>query len=159
MTTSDPRVDQARQGKNPAVVARLRSGWVLLGDSQFLLGYCVLFADPVVSSLNAVDGAVRAQFLNDMAILGDAVMRATQAVRINYSILGNLDPVLHAHVFPRYAWEAEEQRTRPVWLYPPGVREAVPFGLPEHRDIMQRIHAELGRMHALDDSGVVYPWN
>lgn len=158
MVLSYPRVDAARRGENPAVVARLQSGWAMMGDSQFLPGYCVLFADPVVTSLNTIEGPVRTQFLLDMAFLGDAVLRVTEAVRINYSILGNLDPVLHAHVFPRFAWEAEDQRTRPVWLYPEGVREARPFELERERELMRRIHAELARMDAVDDSGVSYPW-
>ncbi|MEH7456946.1 hypothetical protein V7183_06805, partial [Bacillus sp. JJ1127] len=37
---------------------------------------------------------------------------------INYSILGNTDPFLHAHIFPRYEWEPEELKPYPVWRYP-----------------------------------------
>lgn len=29
-------------------------------------------------------------------------------MRVNYEIFGNLDPFVHAHVFPRYAWESED---------------------------------------------------
>jgi diadenosine tetraphosphate (Ap4A) HIT family hydrolase len=32
--------------------------------------------------------------------------------------LGNTDPFLHAHVFPRYGWEPEEAKPYPVWRYP-----------------------------------------
>jgi diadenosine tetraphosphate (Ap4A) HIT family hydrolase len=59
--------------------------------------------------------ASRAQFLSDMALVGDAVMAATSALRINYAMFGNLEPALHAHVFPRYADEPAATRTAQPW--------------------------------------------
>jgi hypothetical protein len=41
------RVELARRGANDAVICRLRSGWAVIGDVQFLPGYCLLLADPV----------------------------------------------------------------------------------------------------------------
>jgi diadenosine tetraphosphate (Ap4A) HIT family hydrolase len=52
-----------------------------------------------------------------MARLGDAVLRVTGAERINYEILGNVEPALHAHVIPRHRSEAPEARKQPVWLH------------------------------------------
>ena len=40
-----------------------------------------------------------------MGNVGDALLASTDSFRINYSILGNSDPFLHAHICPRYAWE------------------------------------------------------
>jgi diadenosine tetraphosphate (Ap4A) HIT family hydrolase len=111
------RVELARRGANDTVICRLPSGWAVLGDVQFLPGYCLLLADPVVPSLNHLDGARRAAFLADMARLGDAVLQVTSAERINYEILGNSEPELHAHVFPRYAAEPPELRRMPAWFY------------------------------------------
>jgi diadenosine tetraphosphate (Ap4A) HIT family hydrolase len=111
------RVELARRGGNEAVVSRLPSGWAVLGDVQFLPGYCLLLADPVVSSLNDLDAASRAEFLRDMTRLGDAILQVTSAERINYEILGNSEPELHAHVFPRYATEPPELRRVPAWFY------------------------------------------
>lgn len=111
------RVAAARAGENPAVVARLRSGWAVLGDVQVVHGYCLLLPDPVVPDLNALAGAARAQFLADMAGLGDALLAVTLARRINYEILGNLEPALHAHLFPRYDSEPAARRQAPVWQY------------------------------------------
>lgn len=42
------RVAEARESKNPTVIGRVRSGWVVLGDSQFIRGYSLLLPDPVV---------------------------------------------------------------------------------------------------------------
>jgi diadenosine tetraphosphate (Ap4A) HIT family hydrolase len=52
-----------------------------------------------------------------MAALGDALLAVTGAARINYEMLGNLDPALHAHVIPRYMDEPENLRTKPIWSY------------------------------------------
>lgn len=110
-------VDQARRGQLSRVIARLPSGWAVLGDPQILPGYALLYPDPVVPDLNALTGADRQQFLDDMAWLGDAVLAVTRAERVNYEMLGNVEPALHAHVVPRYAWEPAERRRQPIWLH------------------------------------------
>jgi diadenosine tetraphosphate (Ap4A) HIT family hydrolase len=111
------RVAEARSGSNPSVVARVRSGWVVVGDRQVVSGYCLLLPDPVVPDLNSLSEADRARFLLDMVALGDILLEVTAARRINYEILGNSEPALHAHLFPRYDSEPEEFRRGPIWLY------------------------------------------
>jgi diadenosine tetraphosphate (Ap4A) HIT family hydrolase len=131
MTTAIHRnVDRARAGQWPQVIARLPSGWAVMGDSQLLPGYCLLLPDPVVPSLNDLDEPSRTRYLLDMARLGDAITKAAPAPprRINYEILGNLEPALHAHIIPRYHDEPPDLRTKAIWLYPPDVWNA-----PEHR--------------------------
>jgi diadenosine tetraphosphate (Ap4A) HIT family hydrolase len=119
----------------------MSSGWAVLGDPQILLGYCLLLPDPVVPHLNALDGAARAAFLADMARLGDAVLAVTSAERINYEILGNVEPALHAHVIPRYATEAPERRRTAVWLHDWGAAPAFDKGV--HGELRNQIEAEL----------------
>ncbi|MBL0922779.1 MAG: HD domain-containing protein [Phycisphaerales bacterium] len=119
MKTIAEQVAACRAGRHPRLVARMPSGWLVLAPSQRLRGYCILLADPVVSSLNDLSGGARAQFLADMARAGDAVAAAVKPVRLNYEMLGNLDPTLHAHVVPRQKDEPESLRTKAIWLYPP----------------------------------------
>lgn len=110
-------VESCRSGSDPRVIARLPSGWAMMGQQQVLRGYCLLLPDPVVPHLNALDAAARDRFLGDLGRLGEAVLQATKAVRINYAIFGNLEPALHAHVHPRYADEPESLRTNNPWTY------------------------------------------
>jgi len=135
------QVDAARAGTLTRVVARMPSGWAVLGDPQILPGYCLLLPDPVVSDLNALSGESRRQFLDDMARLGDAVLRETGAERINYEILGNVEPALHAHVIPRYPTEPPEKRTKPVWLH--DWDAAQPFDAQSDADLQNRLAARL----------------
>jgi diadenosine tetraphosphate (Ap4A) HIT family hydrolase len=108
-------VDRCRAGDYPPAVARLRSGWVVMGERQVLTGYCLLLPDPVVPHLNALPSELRAQFLSDMAVVGDALLTVTAGLRINYAIFGNVEPALHAHIFPRDAAEPEATRSAQPW--------------------------------------------
>lgn len=111
------RVAALEAGDEPTAIARVPSGWVVLGDPQVLTGYCLLLPVPVVAHLNDLAGPQRALFLDDLARLGDAVLAVTGAVRCNYAIFGNAEPALHAHVFPRYADEPEALRRANPWAY------------------------------------------
>jgi diadenosine tetraphosphate (Ap4A) HIT family hydrolase len=95
-----------------------------MSETQFLPGYCLLLADPLVPKLNDMSPAVRAAFFEDMATLGDAILAVTGAVRANYGIYGNLDPFVHAHVWPRYGEEPEDLRFIAPMQFPADVRGA-----------------------------------
>ena len=123
------------------MISRMQSGWAVLGDPQITRGYCLLLPDPVVTDLNALGGDKRRQFLEDMARLGDAVLRVTGAERINYEILGNIEAALHAHVIPRHTYEVPEKRKQPVWLH--DWSAAVPFDVGAHTELCARIAAAL----------------
>ena len=135
------RVTLAREGKNPYVICRMASGWAVMGDVQFLPGYCLLLPDPVVPSLNDLSEPARATYLKDMVTLGDAMLKVTGATRINYEILGNSEPELHAHLFPRYASEPDEFRTKPAWFY--DWKSAVLYSKAQHGQLHTRIAAVL----------------
>src|SRR5215475_6263989 len=111
------QVADAREGREPRVIARLFSGWALFGERQFVRGYALLLPDPVVPTLNALGSQQRTQYLLDMTRLGDALLKVTGAIRINYAMFGNQDPALHAHVIPRYLDEPEPLRTQQPWAY------------------------------------------
>ncbi|MGW5229189.1 HIT family protein [Nocardia niigatensis] len=103
---------------------RLTAGFAVIGDTQFLPGYSLLLTDePGVQRLSELPRPRRAAFLADMDRLGEAVERACAQLdsgfrRVNLEILGNTDPFLHVHVWPRFDWEPTDLVTGPVWLYP-----------------------------------------
>lgn len=140
------RLNALRNGENPRLVARLASGFVELAPFQFRRGYCLLLADPISASLNDAPKDVQLQFLTDMARVGDAVRAVTGAVRCNYSIYGNLDPFLHAHIFPRFLDEPESERTSPPMSIPVSVREnpEVAFDEARDRELIEAIRRALG---------------
>jgi diadenosine tetraphosphate (Ap4A) HIT family hydrolase len=155
MTLIHDRVDSARRGENPHVIACLPSGWAVLGDVQPLPGYCLLLPDPVVASLNDLGDRDagphgRAAFLLDMVRIGDALLEALAGEgveRINYEILGNSEPALHAHIIPRYASEPPEMRRAPAmrgydWST---ARRSDPAAKGPDAALVERIRAALKR--------------
>jgi diadenosine tetraphosphate (Ap4A) HIT family hydrolase len=119
----------------------MRTGWAVLGEQQFLRGYSLLLPDPVVPHLNALTGRDRATFLDDMAALGDAVLKATGARRINYALFGNAEPALHAHVIPRFDDEPAALRAAHPWSY--DWSAAPRFDPAEHGRLLEAIRAAL----------------
>ncbi|MEU3528314.1 diadenosine tetraphosphate hydrolase [Streptomyces sp. NPDC038707] len=150
------RIGAALRGENPTVLRRLTSGFAVIGDVQFLPGYSVLLVDePDVQRLSDLPRAKRLSFLSDMDRLGEAVERAcrrldTAFLRVNLEILGNTDPFLHAHVWPRFAWEGADAAGRPVWLYPRERWSDERFRLgPQHDAVRDAISNELDQLPSL----------
>lgn len=114
------RIGSALRGENPTVLRRLSAGFAVIGDVQFLPGYCVLVTDtPGTGRLTDLPHPRRLRFLADMDLLGEAVERVCARRdpafrRVNLEILGNTDPFLHAHVRPRYEWEPAALVGRPA---------------------------------------------
>ncbi len=112
------RIGSCERGENPTLLMKMKSGFAVIGDSQFLPGYCVLLAYPKISSLNDLPLKERQQFLLDMSVLGDAIIKTCHPLRLNYSLMSNLDHYLHAHIFARYDDEPDEYKNKPAWEYP-----------------------------------------
>ena len=111
------RVEALREGRDSTFIAKMPSGWAVFGERQFLRGYALLLPDPVVPTLNDLTPPTRDLFLSDMGRLGDALLAATGALRINYAMFGNLEPTLHAHVIPRYRGEPSPLDVAHPWAY------------------------------------------
>ena len=137
-------VAAARDGREPRVITRLYSGWVLFGQQQFVRGYSLLLPDPVVPSLNALGAKERTQFLMDMTRVGDALLKVCGAMRINYAMFGNAEPALHAHVIPRYLEEPEDKRTAQPWAY--DWAQAPPYDRKNMEELAESLRRELTRM-------------
>lgn len=136
-------VDRCRAADYPAAVAKLRSGWVVMGERQVFHGYCLLLPDPVVAHLNVLRPDERALFLSDMALVGDALLASTGALRINYAMFGNVEPALHAHLFPRHATEPAATRSAHPWALDWNL--APSFSEDLHGELKRKIAAEIER--------------
>ena len=113
MSTSNPiaaRIDRIKAGNDPQFLCRMPSGFAILSNQQppEIRGCCMLLPDPTPAHLTDLDTAGRARFLTDFALLGEAVVAATGCARVNYLMLCNQVPWLHAHAIPRYESESPE---------------------------------------------------
>jgi diadenosine tetraphosphate (Ap4A) HIT family hydrolase len=141
------RVNDARAGRDNTVLGRCASGWAVFGHQQFVQGYLLLLPDPVVPDLNALTPERRSQFLLDMSRLGDALVRTTAPIRINYAIFGNVEPALHAHVIPRYRSEPEHMQTQQPWAY--DWNAAPVFDVAAATPLIKALRVELAHLGAL----------
>ena len=141
------RVNDARAGRDNTVLGRCASGWAVFGHQQFVQGYLLLLPDPVVPDLNALTPERRSQFLLDMSLLGDALLRVTSPVRINYAIFGNVEPALHGHVIPRYRSEPENMQTQHPWAYDWNAAPA--FDVNAAAPLIKALRGELASLGAL----------
>ncbi|MCS7269670.1 MAG: HIT family protein, partial [Gemmataceae bacterium] len=76
-------------------------------------GYCVLVSREHATELSQL-GPRRTPFLEEMAMLAEAIGECFRPVKLNYELLGNQVPHLHWHLIPRY--DHDPDRRRPVWF-------------------------------------------
>ena len=117
-------VQRCRTGEYPPLVARVVSGWV-------------------VPHLNVMTPVNRERFLADMALVGDAILASTAASRVNYAMFGNLEPALHAHLFPRHAAEPVATRTAQPWAL--DWTAAPEYSAALHGELQRRIAGHLAK--------------
>ncbi|NRD79913.1 hypothetical protein HPT25_21495 [Bacillus sp. BRMEA1] len=139
------RIAAANRGENPMVIGKMKSGFAVIGDTQFLPGYCVLLPYVQVGTLNDLDFKQRSEYLLDMSLIGDVIQEVCNPRKINYSIYGNTDAFLHAHIFPRYEWESEERKLKPVWLYSPNhwTDSKYQYTVEKHLDLKEKLAENL----------------
>ena len=144
------RIGSCLTGQNPTMMVQMKSGFAVIGDNQYLPGYCLLLGHPKAPSLNELTMPQRSQYLLDMTLIGDAIIKTCNPLRINYATLMNLDNYLHTHIEARYDWEPEEYKRGPSWSYPKDVKYAPEYEYSEEsygqlkRDITANLLALMG---------------
>ncbi|MGI8796526.1 MAG: HIT family protein [Acidimicrobiia bacterium] len=107
------RIARTERGENAFTVARTRTGYVNLADTQYHEGYTIFVAKRCVAELHELEPDFRLSYLREMALVAEAVYRAFTAKKLNYELLGNGVPHLHWHLFPRHADDPRPHG--PVW--------------------------------------------
>jgi diadenosine tetraphosphate (Ap4A) HIT family hydrolase len=133
------RIASCERGENPTMLVKMKSGFAVMADNQFLPGYCILLRYPKISSLSELTLEERRKYLVDTTLVGDAIIKVCNPRRINYSTLMNLDNYLHTHIEARYDWEPEEYKYRPSWTYPEKER------FIKQHEFNESLHMELKR--------------
>lgn len=105
----------AELAKLPAedIVFEFKHSVAFLGPWQYYPGYCVLVSKEHASELSQL-GKNRAAFLEEMAVLAEAIEKCFPPHKLNYELLGNQVPHLHWHLFPRS--KDDPDRLRAVWF-------------------------------------------
>ena len=141
------RIGSCVSGENPTLIVKMKSGFAVMADNQFLPGYCILLHYPRVDSLSELSMEERKQYLLDTTLIGDAIELVCKPRRVNYSTLMNTDSFLHTHIEARYDWEPDAYKFRPSWTYPEAERYREEYAFsPEKHGKLQRELAEALKM-------------
>lgn len=108
------RIALIRADSNPHFVAEMETGYVVLGDFHYWRGYTLFLCKYHVLDLHELEEYFRLTFLREMSEVAAAVFRAFRPHHLNYELLGNSEPHLHWHLFPRYA--GEPFGSKPIWV-------------------------------------------
>lgn len=88
----------------------------LYASDDIFVGRCILMLDDHYEHMHELPADVAAKFMLDMQTAADAISAITDCERINYAILGNTEPHVHAHLIPRYS--DDPVITRTPWEHP-----------------------------------------
>ncbi|HKV55330.1 MAG TPA: HIT family protein [Candidatus Binataceae bacterium] len=135
-------IERVRAGNFADYVAELPRSWLILGDAQFYRGYCVLFAKRHVTELHAMPRGEAHELLDELLAVGRSLAEILKPLKLNYECLGNQEPHVHWHVFPRYA--EDPLRQAPIWVRPEAERK-VSLEDSARRQLIAGIRAELLR--------------
>jgi diadenosine tetraphosphate (Ap4A) HIT family hydrolase len=136
-------IDRARAGGFPDFVAELPRSWLILGDAQFYRGYCVLLAKRHINESHLMPRGEAHELFDELLAVGKSLATVVKPLKLNYECLGNLEPHVHWHVFPRYA--EDPQRFAPVWVRPETERKVL-LADSDRRALLTALRAELSHI-------------
>lgn len=93
-------------------IADLQLSRLRLVPNQYVKGYCVLICHVHAREPYELRADQQALFFQDMLRAGRALEQVFASTKMNFQILGNAVPHLHAHILPRYY--GDDAPSRPI---------------------------------------------
>lgn len=94
-------------------IIELDHSYVILNRDQFFAGYTLLFTKQHVTELFHLDTPLRAELMDEVAMVARALYEVFRPTKINYELLGNMVPHMHWHLVPRCT--GDPLWPRPIW--------------------------------------------
>jgi diadenosine tetraphosphate (Ap4A) HIT family hydrolase len=116
-------IARIKSGSFDDFLAELPSSYLIFGDAQFYRGYCVMLAKRHATEIFLMPTEEARSLMDDMRLAAEAIAAAMTPWKMNYECLGNQEPHIHWHLFPRY--ESDDQRRLPIWVRPENERKVV----------------------------------
>ncbi len=136
-------IERIRTGAFPDFVAELPHSFVILGDAQFYRGYCIAFAKLHATELHLMPPAEARALFDETVAVGAAIAAVVKPLKLNYDCLGNAEPHVHWHVFPRYA--SDPMQRRPIWSRSENERK-VSLDERDRSELIGSLRTELRRL-------------
>ncbi len=97
-----------------SLIHEFKNSFLVLGDHQYFPGYSVLLLKDHVREMHQLSLERQTELFAEVMVAGNAIQRAFQPWKMNYSCYGNAVEHVHWHIFPRYESDPDH-RTHP-WL-------------------------------------------
>jgi diadenosine tetraphosphate (Ap4A) HIT family hydrolase len=136
-------IERVRTGQFPDFIAELPRSWIILGDAQFYRGCCVLFAKRHIAEPFLMPRGEAHELHDEVLAAARAISTVTAPLKLNYECLGNQEPHVHWHLFPRYA--DDSMRLQPVWVRADHQRK-VSLDESDRHSLIERLRTELVRL-------------
>ncbi len=136
-------IERITAGTFDDLIAELPRSWLILGDAQFYRGYCVLLAKRHITEMHLMPRGEAHELIDELMAVGKTLDRVVKPLKLNYECLGNQEPHVHWHVFPRSA--ADPMRLAPVWLRSDAERK-VSLEDSDRRGLIDALRSELLRI-------------
>lgn len=107
------RIAAIKENSNPYFIYELETSYAVLADSQYYKGYTLLLSKYHQKELHQLNSHIKLKYLQEMAIVAEAVHNVFKPHKVNYELLGNKHPHLHWHIIPRYL--DDDLLTEPIW--------------------------------------------
>ncbi len=138
MTTPECPMCRRWDEENDLRIIQLKHSFVTLNRDQFFPGYVLLFTKTHVTELFHLHSQVRAELMDEVSRVAEALQGVFRPDKINYELLGNMVPHMHWHLVPRFA--SEPLWPRPIWAEP---HEEVLLSPDEYHDRIELIRKAL----------------
>ena len=96
------RMERERQRGMPYLINEFTHSYFIVGDSQYLRGYCLLVLKRHVRELHELEEAELAGLNAELMAATRAIVKTFNPWKMNHCCLGNTDEHIHWHLFPRY---------------------------------------------------------
>ena len=97
-------------------LARLSASDLCFVSDRRFPGRCVVVLHRHATELFELTPEQRHAFVDDVSTAARAIQATVGAFKMNYEVLGNVDPHLHCHLIPRQRGEPKPKA--PAWLHP-----------------------------------------
>jgi diadenosine tetraphosphate (Ap4A) HIT family hydrolase len=149
------RIQEIREHRNRHFVAELDTGYVVCGDFQFFRGYMLFLCKTHAPELHELPRETRDRFLIEMSLVAESAFHGFHPRKLNYECLGNMEPHLHWHIFPRYSNDPSPQT--PSWSIDKSIRYDERYR-PSDSELTSIKEILLGELTKRDDIRIHQTW-
>ncbi len=133
---------------NPDFICELPNSYVVLGNRQYQYykRYCIVLFKQHKTELFDMTSDERKNYFDEISLVAKAIWNLSHPDKLNYEILGNQEPHLHCHIFPRK--KSDEFFRLPIWSRPEDKIPKIQLTPQELQHIISDLRNEIDKLRS-----------